>query len=349
MDAAEAMAGWKAAMVLATVVVALVFDAVNGAHDAANSIATVVSTRVLAPRTAVAWAAFFNFVAMFLFEPTVADTISKIITVPRSDFGFVLVVLAGLAGAIFWNLLTWHLGIPSSSSHALIGGLAGAGAAHAGLGVLHWQKIMVALLFIPLAPILGMVCGLVMMVAVAWAFRRQRPGAVDRSFRTGQLFSAALYSIGHGGNDAQKTMGVLVALLVAAGWMAPGTELTLTRLDTAWIILGCHLAMAIGTAMGGWKIVKTMGMRLCRLQPVGGFCAETGGAATLFLATHLGIPVSTTHTITGSIIGAGAARRFSAVKWGVAGRLVWAWILTIPMSALAAAACYLLLALLPIG
>lgn len=337
------MADVSVTLLALAIAVALLFDLVNGVHDAANSIATVVSTRVLSPRTAVLWAAFFNFVAMFLFAPSVANTISKILSITPNDGSFVVVVLAALVGAIAWNALTWWLGLPSSSSHALIGGLAGAGVAHAGWQILHWEKILLTMKFIPLAPILGMACGFGLMVAVYWAFRRWRPSRVDAVFRRGQLVSAALYSIGHGGNDAQKTMGILVALMVAAGHLRPGTELTLSDPGTAWIILSCHVAMALGTAMGGWKIVKTMGMKMAKLRPVGGFCAETGGALTLFLATHLGVPVSTTHTITGAIIGVGATRNASAVKWGVVGRILWAWVLTIPASALAAASAYQLL------
>lgn len=334
------MADANLALVGVTVAVALAFDLVNGVHDAANSIATIVSTRVLSPRYAVLWAAFFNFVAMFCFAPHVANTISKIIAITPSDGGFVVVVLAALVGAIAWNLLTWWLALPSSSSHALIGGLAGAGVAHAGTGVLHLEKVWLTMKFIPLAPILGMLCGMVLMVVVFWVARRWRPSTVDRVFRRGQLVSAALYSLGHGGNDAQKTMGILMALMIASGSMAPGTELTLSNPQTLWIILGCHLAMGLGTAMGGWRIVKTMGMKLAKLQPVGGFCAETGGALTLFFATHLGVPVSTTHTITGAILGVGAVKNASATKWGIVGRILWAWVLTIPASALVAAGAY---------
>jgi PiT family inorganic phosphate transporter len=254
-------------------------------------------------------------------------------------------VLAGLIGAIVWDLLTWWWGLPTSSSHALIGGVAGAGVAHAGWSVLRWDKITKTIQFIPLAPLLGLVLGFGLMVAVYWIFRRWRPAQVDRLFRRGQLVSAGLYSLGHGGNDAQKTMGVIVALLVAAGMMDPNTQLSMGNLHTLWIILACHAAMAVGTAFGGWRIVKTMGMKMTKLKPVGGFCAETAGAFTLFLATHSGIPVSTTHTITGSIVGVGATTKLSGVKWGVAGRIVWAWLLTIPASALVAAGCLKLLLL----
>ncbi|MGH7543231.1 MAG: inorganic phosphate transporter [Gemmatimonadota bacterium] len=327
-------------VVVLTVAVAFLFDVINGFHDAANSIATIVSTRVLRPRYAVLWAAFFNFVAMFIFAPRVADTMSKIVDVQADDVAYVWVVLAGLIGAIVWDLLTWWWGLPTSSSHAIIGGFAGAGVAHAGFDILNWDKILVTIGFIPLAPLLGMVVAVILMIAVAWIFRRWTPGGVDRIFRKGQFVSAALYSLGHGGNDAQKTMGIIVALLVAAGSLSPDTELSLGDPQTLWIILGAHIAMAIGTGLGGWRIVRTMGMRITELKPVGGFCAETGGAFTLFLATHMGIPVSTTHTITGAIVGVGSTRGASAVKWGVAGRIVWAWILTIPAAAIVAALFY---------
>ena len=329
-------------LVVLTVAVAFAFDVINGFHDAANSIATIVSTRVLRPRYAVFWAAFFNFVAMFVFAPRVADTMSKIVDVQADDASYVWVVLAGLIGAIVWDLLTWWWGLPTSSSHAIIGGFAGAGVAHAGFDILNWDKILVTIGFIPLAPLLGMVAAVILMIVVAWIFRRWTPGGVDRLFRRGQLVSAALYSLGHGGNDAQKTMGIIVALLVAGGSLSPDTELSLGDPQTLWIILGAHTAMGIGTALGGWRIVRTMGMRITELKPVGGFCAETGGAFTLFLATHLGIPVSTTHTITGAIVGVGSTRGASAVKWGVAGRIVWAWILTIPAAAIVAALSYYL-------
>ncbi len=336
-------------LVILTVTLALLFDVVNGFHDAANSIATVVSTRVLSPRLAVLWAAFFNFVAMFFFAPKVADTISKIVRIQANDPAYVYVVLTGLVGAVAWDLFTWYYGLPTSSSHALIGGFAGAGVAHAGWSCLRWEKVVAAAGFIPLAPLLGMLIGFANMVAVFWIFRRWRPSAVDTLFRKGQLFSAALYSLGHGGNDAQKTMGIIVALLVAAGLMDSKTQLSLTHLNTLWIILSCQMAMAIGTAMGGWRIVKTMGMKITKLKPVGGFCAETAGAFTLFLATHSGIPVSTTHTITGAIIGVGATTNLSGIKWGVAARIVWAWVLTIPLSAIVSAGAYYLIRLLGIS
>ncbi|MCG3200080.1 MAG: hypothetical protein GHCLOJNM_04609 [bacterium] len=332
-----------ALIVVGAVVVALAFDIINGFHDAANSIATVVSTRVLSPRMAVLWAAFFNFVAMFVFAPRVADTVSKIVRITPEDSAFVWVVLAALIGAIVWDLLTWWWGLPTSSSHALIGGLVGAGIAHDGMDVIRWDKVMATVEFIPLAPLIGLVIGFLNMLAVYWIFRRWRPASVDGFFRKGQLLSAALYSLGHGGNDAQKTMGIIVALLVAGGYFSPDVELHLDRWETLWIILSCHLAMGIGTALGGWRIVKTMGMKITKLKPVGGFCAETAGAITLFLATHAGIPVSTTHTITGAIIGVGSITKLSGVKWGVAKRIVWAWVLTIPLSALIAALCFYLL------
>ncbi len=329
------------ALVILTVAAALVFDLANGFHDAANSIATVVSTRVLSPRVAVLWAAFFNFAAMLVFAPRVANTISTIVRIDPSDHGFVYVVLCGLIGAIFWDLLTWWWGLPTSSSHALLGGLSGAGVTYAGWGVLHWEKVVEASAFIPLAPLLGFGLALVVALAVSWAFRRWRPASVDTLFRKGQLVSAALYSLGHGGNDAQKTMGVIVAVLVAAGLFQPDRLVSLSDPGTVWIILSCQTAMALGTAMGGWRIVRTMGMKITKLRPVGGFCAETSGAATLFLATHLGIPVSTTHTITGSIIGVGATTSLSGVKWGVARRILVAWFITIPASAAVAAGCLL--------
>jgi len=328
-------------VVIFTVAVAFIFDVINGFHDAANSIATIVSTRVLRPRYAVLWAAFFNFVAMFIFAPRVADTMSKIVDVQAADASYVWVVLAGLIGAIVWDLLTWWWGLPTSSSHALIGGFAGAGVAHAGFDVLNWDKILLTVGFIPLAPLIGLVAAVLLMFAVAWLFRRWSPSSVDTFFRKGQLVSAALYSLGHGGNDAQKTMGIIVALLVAAGSLSPDTQLSLGNPRTLWIILGAHVAMAVGTALGGWRIVRTMGMRITELKPYGGFCAETGGAFTLFLATHMGVPVSTTHTITGAIVGVGWTRGASAVKWGIARRIVWAWLLTIPAAGLVSAAAYL--------
>ena len=327
-------------LVLATIAIALAFDVINGFHDAANSIATVVSTRVLKPQVAVLWAAFFNFIAMFVFAPKVADTISKIVKIRPDDSAYVDVVLAGLLGAIAWDLLTWWWALPTSSSHALIGGFAGAGVAHAGWSVLRWEKLIQTMKFIPLAPLIGCAIGFSLMLLVYWSFRRWRPASVDHLFRRLQLLSAALYSVGHGGNDAQKTMGIIVALLVAAGLMSPDKQLSMRDPATLWIILACQAAMGLGTAFGGWRIVKTMGMKITKLRPVGGFCAETAGAFTLFLATHGGVPVSTTHTITGSIVGVGATTNLSAVKWGIAARIVWAWIFTIPVSALLSAALF---------
>ena len=327
-------------VIVVTIALALIFDLINGFHDAANSIATVVSTRVLSPRLAVLWAAFFNFVAMFVFAPRVADTISKIVKITASDQDFIYVILAALIGAIVWDLLTWVWGLPTSSSHALIGGLAGAGIAHGGLGSIRWDKMWGTVKFIPLAPLIGMAVGFTLMLAVYWIFRRWSPMKVDKIFRKGQLVSAALYSLGHGGNDAQKTMGIIMALLVAAGVFDINAQLSITRMDTAWIIVSCNLAMALGTALGGWRIVKTMGMKLTKLRPVHGFCAETAGAITIFASTHFGIPVSTTHIISGAIIGVGSTTSASSIKWDVAIRIVIAWFVTIPFSALVAAGVF---------
>ena len=322
------------AVVVLITVLALVFDFINGFHDAANSIATVVSTRVLSPRVAVAWAAFFNFIAFLFFGLHVANTIGRgIIDPTQVDLA---VVCAALVGAIVWDLVTWWFGIPSSSSHALIGGLAGAGIAKVGVTVLDLPGLTKVAVSIVLSPLLGLVLAFVLMTAVFWVFRRATPARVDRWFRRGQLVSAALYSLGHGGNDAQKTMGIIAVLLLSAGYLDPARGFYVPL----WVVLACQLAMALGTLFGGWRIVKTMGMKITKLKPVGGFCAETGGALTLFLATGLGIPVSTTHTITGAIVGVGATTKLSAIRWGVAGRIVWAWLFTIPASALVAGACY---------
>ena len=324
------------ALVVFIILVALAFDFLNGVHDAANSIATVVSTRVLSPQKAVAWAAFFNFVAAFVLGTHVAKTIGN----GMIDLAVVTqeVILAGLVGAIAWNLITWYYGLPVSSSHALIGGYAGAAVAKAGFGAIlvsGWTK---TLLFIVLAPLIGMILGFFLMVLVTWTVRSWRPSKVDRRFRGLQLLSAAAYSLGHGGNDAQKTMGIITGLLVASGF--------LTKFEVPlWVILLSHAAIALGTLLGGWRIVKTMGTKITKLQPIGGFCAETAGAITLVGATLGGIPVSTTHTITGAIIGVGSTRRLSAVKWGVAGRIVWAWILTIPISAAISAVAYYIVSL----
>lgn len=316
------------------IIIVLVFDLINGFHDAANSIATVVSTQVLRPGVAVLWAAFFNFAAMFIFPPHVADTIAKIIKIGFSDFLYLYVVLIGVISGIFWSLLTWWLGLPISSSHALIGGVAGAGISHGGWEVLNWDVFLVTAAFIVIAPVLGFILGSLFMLAMYWIFQRWRPSAVDGLFRKGQLFSAAMYSIGHGANDAQKMMGIIMAMLLAAGQIAPDVPLTLSDPRTAWIIIACQAAMGLGTALGGWRIVKTMGMKITKLEPVGGFCAETGGACTLFFASYLGIPVSTTHTIVGSIVGVGAmSHKLSNIRWNIAGRIVWAWILTIPLTA----------------
>jgi PiT family inorganic phosphate transporter len=319
------------------ILVALVFDFLNGFHDAANSIATVVSTRVLSPQKAVLWAAFFNFVAAFVLGTHVAKTLGAgmiDLKVVSHD-----VVLAGLLGAITWNLITWYYGIPVSSSHALIGGYAGAAMAKAGPSAIIAAGWVRTLQFIVLAPLIGAFLGFFLMVTVTWIFRRWSPFRLDQLFRRLQLVSAGLYSLGHGGNDAQKTMGIITGTLVASGHLR-------TFEVPLWVILISHAAIAFGTMFGGWRIVKTMGTKITKLQPFGGFCAETSGAITLVGATLLGIPVSTTHTITGAIMGVGATRRLSAVKWGVAGRIVWAWVLTIPLAAGVAAVSYQVLRLL---
>jgi inorganic phosphate transporter, PiT family len=321
---------WVLAMLVA---LALVFDFMNGFHDAANSIATVVSTGVLKPHQAVAFAAFFNIVAIFVFQLKVAATIGKGIVDP----GVVdhHVVFGALVGAIAWNVVTWWYGIPSSSSHALIGGIVGAVIAKAGAGKLVAAGVLKTVAFIFVSPLLGFLLAAGMMVLVAWACRRTSPLKVDNWFRRLQLVSAGLYSLGHGGNDAQKTIGLIWLLLVSSGAMA-ATD----KAPPGWVIWSCYLAIGLGTMFGGWRIVKTMGQRITKLKPVGGFCAETGGAMTLFVATGLGIPVSTTHTITGAIVGVGSVRHPSAVRWGVAGNIVWAWIFTIPASAFVAAVAY---------
>jgi inorganic phosphate transporter, PiT family len=321
-----------------TVAVAILFDVINGFHDAANSIATIVSTRVLSPRYAVLWAATFNFVALFIFHTGVAKTISGIVHIKGDDPAFVYVVMCGLVGAIAWNLLTWVWGLPSSSSHALIGGLSGAGIAYAGFDVLNTKKLFPTMEFILLAPLIGLTLGMLMMVLVSWLFRRSRPRTVDKTFRIGQLLSAGLYSIGHGGNDAQKTIGVIIAVMIAGGQLTANGKGELAESIPTWIIFASYGAMAFGTAIGGWRIVKTMGMGLTHLKPVGGFCAEVAGAITLFTATHFKIPVSTTHTITGAIVGVGSVQKLSGIRWGVATRIVYAWIFTIPMAGLVGAA-----------
>ncbi|MBT0568698.1 inorganic phosphate transporter [Curvibacter sp. CHRR-16] len=320
-------------VVVVLVAMALVFDFMNGFHDAANSIATVVSTGVLKPVQAVAFAAFFNIIAIFIFHLSVAATVGKGIAQP--GVVDVHVVFGALAGAITWNVITWYYGIPSSSSHALIGGIVGAVIAKAGAGALIAAGILKTVLFIFVSPLLGFVLGSLMMVLVAWVFRRMRPSKVDKWFRRLQLVSAGAYSLGHGGNDAQKTIGIIWMLLLATGYSAAGESS-----PPSWVVLSCYLAIGLGTMFGGWRIVRTMGQKITKLKPVGGFCAETGGALTLFLATAIGVPVSTTHTITGAIVGVGSTQRASAVRWGVAGNIVWAWILTIPASAFVAAVAY---------
>ncbi|HKY06262.1 MAG TPA: inorganic phosphate transporter, partial [Blastocatellia bacterium] len=325
------------AFVVLIIIIALIFDYINGFHDAANSIATVVSTRVLSPGVAVVWAAFFNFIAFAVLGTRVAKTIGgDLIEIKLIDQQWQLwVLLCGLLGAIIWNLITWYYGIPSSSSHALVGGYAGAAiAAHHGIsgGLLKPEGWFKTLSFIFISPIVGMLLGFAFMVAILWIFRNRAADRVDKLFRKGQLFSAAAYSLGHGGNDAQKTMGIIAGVLVAAN-INPDA----TREIPTWVVLTCHAAIALGTLSGGWRIVHTMGSRITKLKPVGGFAAETAGAASIIMATTAGIPVSTTHTITGAIVGVGATRRLSAVRWGVARTVVWAWVLTIPMAALIAA------------
>ena len=320
-------------VVILLVVLALAFDFMNGFHDAANAIATIVSTGVLKPGQAVVFASFFNFVAIFVFHLSVAATVGKGIVQP----GIVdtHVVFGALIGAITWNVITWYFGIPSSSSHALIGGIVGAVVVKAGGGALISAGIIKTVVFIFVSPVLGFLLGSLMMVLVANIFRRSRPLRVDKWFRRLQLLSAGAYSLGHGGNDAQKTIGIIWMLLVATGYVA--------ATDTAppmWTVVACYLAIGLGTLFGGWRIVRTMGQKITKLKPVGGFCAETGGALTLFIATGFGIPVSTTHTITGAIVGVGSTQRASAVRWGLAGRIVWAWVLTIPASAFMAAIAY---------
>jgi PiT family inorganic phosphate transporter len=315
-------------IVIITVAAAIIFDVINGFHDAANSIATIVATRVLTPRLAVLWAAGFNFIALFLFHQGVANTVASLVKVNAADPAFVWVVMSGLIGAIGWNLLTWWWGLPSSSSHAIMGGFAGAGYAYGGWEILNAPKIIKTAAFIVVAPVIGFVLGGALMLVVAWTFRRWRPQKVDRFFRVGQLVSAAAYSIGHGGNDAQKTMGIILAVLIAGGFL-PGDA----QEAPFWVVLASYGAMAVGTAMGGWRIVKTLGSKLTRLQPYGGFCAEVAGALTLFGATIFKIPVSTTHTITGAIVGVGSTSNGGGIRWGLASRIVWAWVLTIPASA----------------
>jgi len=338
--------------VIAIVGVAFLFDFINGFHDSANSIATVVATRVLNPLQAVVWAAFFNFIAAFFGGTAVARTIgSGMIDVAVVDPN---VILGGLVGAIVWNLITWFYGLPSSSSHALIGGYAGAAVAKAGLAGITWgSKWTLTIAFIVLSPLLGLLAGSTLMIGVMWLFHRTRPGRVNNIFRYAQLLSSAAFSFSHGANDAQKTMGIIVGLLVASQALFAGESgllrhLHLTNADHVpyWIVIGAHTFIGLGTLFGGWRIVHTMGSRVTRLRPVGGFCAETGGATAILIATNMGIPVSTTHTITGAIVGVGATHSTRAVRWDVAGRIVWAWVLTIPAAAIMAALSYLLLAAL---
>jgi PiT family inorganic phosphate transporter len=321
--------------VIIVIVVALAFDYSNGFHDAANSIATVVSTRVLSPRWAVAWAAFFNFAAFLIFKTHVANTIAK--DVVAQDVLTLGVVFSGLVGAIAWNLLTFYLGLPSSSSHALVGGIAGAAVAVHGKHVLVSEGLRKIGVFIVLSPLIGLALGLILTILIMWIFHRYRHvERLNRGFRRGQLLSAAAFSLGHGGNDAQKTMGVILAVLIAAHELPKDADVPL------WVVLLAHSAIGLGTLSGGWRIVKTMGSKITRLQPVGGMAAETAAAVTLFAASSAGIPVSTTHTITGAIVGVGSSRRLSAVRWGVAGRVVWAWVLTIPGAFVVAGACSLI-------
>jgi PiT family inorganic phosphate transporter len=336
-------------LVVCIIVLALIFDYINGFHDAANSIATVVSTRVLTPKSAVALAAFFNFVAFFVFHQGVAKTIKS--GVVSSSAITIAVVASGLLSAITWNLITWYYGIPSSSSHALVGGYAGAAVVKGGWKVLNgggmmyelvchqkWDTSRITIIdigtFILIAPLLGMILGFILMVMTYWLCRRFPPSRISTIFRKAQLLSAAAYSLGHGGNDAQKTAGIIAAVLLAGGYLKADADIP------PWVVFACYAAMGLGTMAGGWRIVKTMGQKICLLQPVHGFCAETAGALTLFAATFWKIPVSTTHTITGAIVGVGSTRGLHAVKWGVAGRVVWAWILTIPITAGIAAALY---------
>ncbi|HNW38942.1 MAG TPA: inorganic phosphate transporter [Candidatus Omnitrophota bacterium] len=321
--------------VVALILLALLFDFLNGFHDSANSIATIVSTRVLSPRYAVMWAAFFNFVAFLFFGLHVANTIGKgIIDIAIVDNA---VIFGALIGACGWNIITWFLGLPTSSSHALIGGMMGSALVKAGPQSLVWEGILKTVIFIFVSPVLGLILGLGIGILVYWVFRRSTPLKVDHIFRKGQLISAALYSLGHGGNDAQKTMGIIASLLFSAGLL--GNKFYIPF----WVVISCQSAIALGTMFGGWRIVKTMGQKVAKLKPVDGFCAEAGASIMLFISTAFGIPVSTTHTITGSIMGIGSLRRLSAVRWGVAGQIIWAWVLTIPCSALISALAYFII------
>ncbi len=318
---------WVLIMLIA---LALAFDFMNGFHDAANAIATIVSTGVLRPGQAVIWAAVFNFLALFVFGLSVAATVGKGMVNPA--FVDYHVIFGALVGAITWNVITWYYGIPSSSSHALIGGMIGAMVAKAGVSALVMSGILRTVAFIFLSPLIGFLLGIVLMIAVSWIFRKSTPRRVDKWFRRGQLVSCALFSLGHGSNDAQKTLGIIWLLLIIAGHATTDVK-TLPY----WAVISCYAAISLGTLFGGWRIVKTMGQKITKLRPVGGFCAETGGALTLFFASTFGIPVSTTHTITGAIVGVGASRKLSAVRWGIAGNIIWAWVLTIPASAFVAA------------
>jgi len=324
------------------ILVALGFDFVNGFHDAANSVATIVSTRVLRPFTAVFWAAWWNFAAAWFFGVHVADTVAKWI---YPTYITPEVVLAGLLGAIIWDLITWHFALPTSSSHALLGGLGGAAIAFAGHyhGVVRPDKLFQTVAFIVIAPLIGLALGWIFVLAVMWLFHKQTPAKMDKHFRIIQLFTAAAYSLGHGGNDAQKTMGIIAALLYASVWKGQQAAFNGSHHFPYWIVVVCCLAIALGTMAGGWRIVKTMGMKITKLRPYGGACAESAAAISLFASTAMGIPVSTTHTITGAIVGVGSVQRLSAVRWGVAGKVVWAWVLTIPMSALVAALAFLII------
>jgi PiT family inorganic phosphate transporter len=323
--------------ILLLIALALIFDFLNGFHDSANSIATIVSTRVLSPRYAVIWAAFFNFIAFLFFGLHVANTIGKGII----DIAIVnsTIIFGTLVGACSWNIITWYFGLPTSSSHALIGGMIGAALLKAGSKALVWQGIAKTVAFIVVSPVVGLILGLLFGISVYWLFRKKAPSKVDHVFRKGQLLSAALYSLGHGGNDAQKTMGIIAGLLFSAGLLGNTFHVPL------WVVLACHAAIALGTMFGGWRIVKTMGQKVAKIKPVDGFCAELSAATSLFISTALGIPVSTTHTITGAITGVGSLRRLSAVRWGVARRIVWAWVLTIPCSAAISALAYSLISL----
>jgi PiT family inorganic phosphate transporter len=324
--------------IIALIILALVFDFLNGFNDSANSIATIVSTRVLSPRKAVVWAAFFNFIAFLFFGLHVANTIGKgIIDVSIMD---TQVIFATLMGACFWDLIAWYLGLPTSSSHALIGGMIGAAVMKTGTESLIWPGIIKTVCFIFISPTVGLLFGLTIGTAVYWIFRKATPLGVDHFFRRGQLVSAALYSLGHGGNDAQKTMGIIAGLLFSAGLLGD------TFYIPFWVVLSCQAAIALGTMCGGWRIVKTMGQKVAKLRPVDGFCAETGAACSLLISTLMGVPVSTTHTITGAIMGVGSLRRLSAVRWGVAGRIIWAWVLTIPCAATVSALAYMIANLL---